>query len=139
MSTTSTSTPGVPTTQPACEITGPWNLELHLSGGFAGVERRLELDQSGAYEARDERSGRSAEGLVPADVLDEILGELPSLCSAPPQARPPTCADCFLYLLQGTINGTRIEMVFNDLNLAEHPAGALVGTLAGFLTRALGG
>lgn len=108
-----------------------------MTGGIAGVERDLALDQTGAYKAKDGQSGRSVEGVASPDVMDKILDELRSLCHVSESQRPRSCADCFLYSLQATLNGQDYQIVLNDLNLMDSPAGPLVATLGGYLGRVL--
>jgi len=43
-----------------------WHVSLHVSGGFAGVDRELELASTGALTARDRKRGTSATVQAPA-------------------------------------------------------------------------
>lgn len=120
-----------------CDTGGTWNLELAVTGGLVGVDQRLELDQTGAYRAIDQRDKTTLEGTLPSEAMTDVIGNLPSVCSTPSVTRPPACADCYTYSLQATLDGRQYEIALNDANLAQSAAGELVGLLSRLLSSAL--
>ena len=135
---TTGATPSVTPALATCEVSGPWQVELNVTGGFAGIERRVELDQTGRYEAKDEQSGQTVEGRAASDVMADVVGGLSSLCQAVNDSRPPVCADCFSYFLQAAIDGARYEVALSDANVTQSPAAPLIGVLVRLLQDALG-
>ncbi len=126
------------TPQPAsCDVGGTWDVELTVTGGFAGVERRIQVDDQGAYEAEDAQQAAKEEGMLSADEMEQLLGLLPSVCEPYEAARPPSCADCFNYALEATLEGSGYEFILNDLSLPDAPVGPLVGWLSSYLNTVL--
>jgi hypothetical protein len=113
-------------------------VELTVSGGFAGIEHKLEVDSSGAYEAEDLQSGAKVEGTLSAATTAQVEQGLSGICQAQASGRPPACADCFQYSLEVSVGGVTYQAVFNDLSLPESPVAPLVGTLTQILNEALG-
>ena len=122
-----------------CQIEGTWELDLAVTGGLAGVDRKLELDQTGKYEAADLRQDAKVEGNLAPELMGDVVGLLQGFCKSPETARPPACADCFLYSLQVTLQGVHFELELNDLNVMETPAGELVAFMSQLLNSALEG
>jgi len=121
----------------SCDVSDTWDVELTVTGGFAGVDRRLEVGDLGAYEAEDAQTASREEGVLSADETEQLLELLPSVCEPNDAARLPSCADCFNYSLQATLQGSPYELVLNDLNLPEAPVGPLVGWLSSYLNAVL--
>jgi len=121
----------------SCDVSGTWDVELNVTGGFAGVDRRLQVDDQGAYEAEDAQPASKEEGVLSADEMEQLLALLPSVCEPYEAARPPSCADCFNYFLEATLQGSAYEFILNDLSLAEAPVGPLVGWLSSYLNTVL--
>ena len=135
-STTAPSSRATP--QPSsCDVSGTWEVELSVTGGFAGVDRRLQVDDQGAYEAEDAQPASKEEGVLSADEMEQLLALLPSVCEPYEASRPPSCADCFNYFLEATLQGSAYEFILNDLSLAEAPVGPLVGWLSSYLNAVL--
>jgi len=121
----------------SCDVNGTWDVELSVSGGFAGVERSLHVDDQGAYVAEDAQLASKEEGVLSADEMEQLLGLLPSVCEPYEATRPPSCADCFNYSLQATLQDAAYAFVLNDVSLAEAPVGPLVGWLSSYLNAVL--
>jgi hypothetical protein len=122
----------------ACPVEGPWSIELVVSGGFAGVERKIEVDSSGEVQVEDLQTGEKVESTLPAETLQQIEDDLSGVCHASDAGRPPACADCFSYSLEVSIGGQAYHLVFNDLSLPESPAAALVQDLTRLITETIG-
>jgi hypothetical protein len=124
-------------TSVSCTVQAPWSVELIVTGGFAGVERKVEVDSSGAYQAKDLQTGASSEGTLSAEAVAQIQADLPAVCQAAEAGRPPACADCFQYLLGVRFASADYRIGFNDLSLPNNPAAPLVGDLTHVLNEAL--
>jgi hypothetical protein len=110
---------------------------LAVTGGFAGVDRKLELDQTGAYQAIDRQLKITLPGSFPPDMVADVAQRLPAVCVASGATRPPACADCFTYSLQANLESGHYELALNDANLAQAPAGELIGFLSRLLSSTL--
>jgi hypothetical protein len=108
-----------------------------MTGGLAGVDRELTLDQTGTYQAFDRRQNISQAGLFASDLMSEVIEQLPAVCAPRGDQRPPACADCFAYSLEVTLESGRYEVALNDANLGQAPAGGLVSLLSQWLGSAL--
>jgi hypothetical protein len=124
-------------TAPPCVIEPPWTVELVVSGGFAGIEHKLEIDSSGGYQAEDVQAGTKVEGSLSAEMLAMVEGQLPLVCQPSP-GRPPACADCLQYSIEVTSASGNYQVVLNDVSLAQSPMAPLVDTLAQVMKDALG-
>ena len=133
-----TPTKPVSPTEAACPVEQPWTIEFVVSGGFAGIEHRLEIDSTGAYQAQDAQTGTKVEGSLPAETMALLEAQLPALCGVGEAGRPPACADCFQYALEVTSGGATYSIVLNDVSLSQSTAAPLVGTLLQILNEALG-
>jgi len=120
-----------------CDADGPWELRLTVTGGLAGVERELTLDQSGAYQAFDRQGNIGQAGVFASDLMTEVVAQLPAACVHGGGQRPPACADCFTYALEVTLQSGRYQVLLNDANLGQVPAGGLVSLLSQLLGSAL--
>lgn len=121
-----------------CAVDEPWTIELTISGGLAGIEHKLEVDSSGAYEAEDLQSGAKVDGTLPAATVAELEALLPPLCQEPAGSRPPSCADCFTYRLEVTAGDFVYQATMNDLSLPDSTAAPLVAALNQILSTTLG-
>jgi hypothetical protein len=121
-----------------CPVDEPWRIEFTVSGGFAGIEHKLEVESSGAYQAENVQSGAKVEGTLPADIVADLEELLPVLCQATSSGRPPTCADCFQYSLEVETGNAVYRASLNDISLPESPASPLVGALMQILNETLG-
>ena len=136
--TAAAATHAVSATASTCTVEAPWSVELRISGGIAGIERKVEVDSSGKYEVEDLQTGEKVEGPLSPARMARVEEGLSGVCLAGDPGRPPACADCFTYSLEVTYGGTAFQAVYNDLSLAGSPMAPLVGTLNQILTESLG-
>ncbi len=127
--------PGSPTSE--CAVGETWTVGLSVTGGFAGVDQHLDLDQTGAYTAADLRQDRNVEGFLPPETVADVAELLPTVCDATGSERLPPCADCFTYSLEVLLNQSRYSFVANDVSLSESPAAELTGLMNQLLSSAL--
>ncbi len=116
-----------------------WQIQLRVSGGFAGIRRVLDVASTGQLTAVDEKTSRQISAQVPAKELSEINALLKTIQSYQLPSRPPPCPDCFNYALNVRLDGKPISVEFNDQNLSASGWAPLVGLLSDLLQRALDG
>lgn len=79
-----------------------WRIELAVSGGFAGVNKYVEVDSSGKARAMDRKRGLERESRATPPMitkLDQLVNELFSTPPSLEQKPKKRCYDCFEYRL----------------------------------------
>ena len=128
--------PAAPSQQPATAES--WQLSFQLSGGFAGVDQRLELASTGALRARDRRRAADVSARTPAtDVarITALLAELKSIDSR----GGGTCRDCLEYDIEIQTGGRSRVFHLQDTTLGNSGIEPLVKILTRLLDDALAG
>lgn len=113
-----------------------WSVKLTISGGIAGIQRNIQVNEEGKYKVTDERTGNTVEG----ELTGEQLTELEALVTAFEFSSPKTksvCADCFVYDLDIQSGGKKMLAQADDVNLGDSGMGALVEFLRGLMDTAL--
>ena len=114
-----------------------WNLSLHLTGGFAGFDRELQLASNGELTASDRKRNLRITAKAASADLDRIAALLDTAKSVQP-GRLTACSDCLQYVVE--IRSEKpIVWQLNDLNLHQSGLAELVGALTGLMNRALSG
>lgn len=115
----------------------PWRLEIHLSGGFAGLDRQLDLSSTGELKASD----RKRDTHVTARLSAEDIAQIGSLIPVTPAASASRtgCADCLLYDLTLHAHGQAVVLHLDDINLGRSGIEPLIRSLLTLLDRALTG
>lgn len=122
---------------PAAPSETAWNLEFSYTGGFAGFNRKMEVDSAGQATVTDIRTGETAQVQLSREQLTE-LRELAAQAVFQPGAKPGPCADCFVYTLKiepGT--GTPFTAQVDDTNLEASGLSALINYLREVMDNAL--
>ena len=119
-----------------------WHLTFHLSGGFAGLDRTLELASTGELHAADLRRGAKVTTKSPGTEVAQIESVIAKL--KPLDTLPETnCRDCLQYDIEVEMSSDPLVLHLNDVSLAgaaDKPLlEALVKTLTSLLDRALAG
>jgi len=116
--------------------TPPWTLSLHVSGGFAGVERTLQVSSAGDISAEDSKRAEPATARATTGELATIRSfvamEIPAR-----RARSGECRDCFRYALEIAANGRLSMFEFDDVTLTGSDIEPLVRVLMTMLNRTL--
>jgi len=112
-----------------------WHLSFHLSGGFAGIDRELQLDSTGKIGATDRRRSLSASSRASASELARVRQLLISWPA--PQLDDGGCRDCLIYEVHLTTGKRSLNARLNDVSLAASGLADLVETLKQVLTRTL--
>ena len=117
----------------------PWRLTLHVAGGFAGLDRTLELTSAGDTRAIDPRRGTPIASQAEATELAAIASLVTALKSTAPAQRNANCRDCLEYSLDIQRGGERLAFRLDDSNLPGSEAEPLVGAANTMLNRLLSG
>ena len=112
-----------------------WQLSFQLSGGFAGVDQRLELASTGSLTARDRRRDMAVAAKISSDDVARI-GALIADLKAVPAAGRSTCPDCLTYDLEIRTGGKSLVFRLNDGSLPNSGLEPLVQTLRSLLSGA---
>jgi hypothetical protein len=115
----------------------PWTLSLEVSGGFVGLDRRLDLASDGAATASDRRR-QIVRKLRATDTELKTIGALVAT-ARPLDARSKECRDCFQYELQLLSGRDTIVIRSDDVGLRGTDAEQLITALSRLLDRALAG
>ena len=107
----------------------PWDLSLTQSGGFAGVQLKVDVSSAGRLSAEDQRSGKKVSRQLDAATLEKLAGLAAAVAASTPQSPHSSCADCFLYDLQVTSGARTVHVQADDTTLAASGAQELVSLL----------
>ena len=113
-----------------------WQVTLQLMGGFAGIDRELELASTGELKVTDRRRGTERVGQASASELAQIASMVANLESVDP-ARESTCRDCLRYQLRIRLSKRSLFFTINDVTLAGSPLEPLANALTTVLSREL--
>lgn len=118
-----------------------WEIEYEVSGGIAGIERRLKLSGNGKIIAIDQKNKRSIEQQASPEQLTNIRNILVKTdFSRMPETRSKftsRCADCFQHRLSVIVEGQGHKVLFSDVSLRGSEYAPLIGLLASLLDQAL--
>lgn len=121
--------PNTPTPQPlatptgsssaACSPPSTWTIQYNRSGGFAGFDETLILDNDGSLSVQSERPFIDEQKTISADQVQAITGLLVQAC--PFEAGPTNgvCADCFFYNLNVQMDGRVYTVQASDVTLTK--------------------
>jgi hypothetical protein len=131
-------TRAAPSTAPSAQNPSfaPWNLTFHVTGGFAGLDRKLELASSGELTAMDRKRAMCVAAVAPASEVARIaslIADLPSVDSD----RRNDCRDCLQYDVEIHVQGRSLVSRLNDMSLAASGLDPLVTALTALLNRVL--
>jgi hypothetical protein len=113
-----------------------WQLTLQLTGGFAGVDRQLELASTGELKVTDRKRGTHAITQASASELTQISSMVADLKSID-AVRRSTCRDCIQYDLTIRLSGRTLVFSVNDVSVVGTPLEPLTRVLTGALNREL--
>lgn len=126
---------------PLAEKQKKWVIEYTISGGFAGIRRQLAINSSGHLTASDQKLRKNIEQQISQKQLAEIVNILVqynfSLSNDNISKLSNRCADCFVYTLNLTADGSKGKITVNDLSLKDSKYIALINLLSTMLEQAL--
>jgi hypothetical protein len=123
-------------TKPPASAPGDgWRLTFRLSGGFAGFDRKLELDNVGRVTATDRRIGTKTTKATAKELgaITSLIEDLKPMN----RSRDTGCRDCIQYSLAVLKNGQTTTLQFDDTALRDSKIQGLVEALTSLLNRAL--
>lgn len=113
-------------------------IELHVSGGFAGLNRFVEVKNNKKILVVDKKTKRKISGTVDPGLFAELVSSLPTTTVKQHKPLQPDCADCFYYQLKINRGNGKSEIVMlNSRTLAESPYKAGVSILQKIIKRQL--
>jgi hypothetical protein len=126
-----------PTTQ-ASTARAEWRVALRVSGGFAGVDKELQVASTGECIAIDRRRNLHVSGRSTPEEVNRIASLIDDAKShqAP---RRNDCRDCLLYDIELQTVGRPAGWQLNDVNLPTSGFEDLVKSLVAVMERAFSG
>ena len=106
-----------------------WHLQLHVSGGFAGEDYELALDNDGAWLYDDAARGKhERRSLVPEEIafIGNLVRDLPAENVI---LQSDHCADCFQYVVTLQRDGVTNEISVDSTTLHNSAVERLVTKL----------
>jgi hypothetical protein len=113
-----------------------WSLTMRVSGGFAGLNREMDLTSSGSATVTDLRWNRQVRQLVPSEELLEIDRLIAAAASVDAQDRT-SCRDCLSYSIDLRRKDQLLTIRANDESLSTSKMAALVLALSRLQNRLL--
>jgi len=116
---------GTPTSQSnsACSVPTNWAIAYSRSGGFAGFNESLTLDNGGNLKVQSERPPADMVKTISDDQVKMITDLLVQTCPFEVALDKGDCADCFVYDLDIQMDGLAYSVQASDVTLGEelHP------------------
>ena len=116
----------------SCSVPSEWTIRLNRSGGFAGINETMTLDNGGRLTVQSDRSSRDVQKTISKDQVNTIAGLLSQACPFEMKPNDAGCADCFLYKFDIQMNGQSYVLLATDVTLTDDLQ-PLVGTLTQIL------
>lgn len=112
---------GTPTSpsNSACSTPTNWTIQFNRSGGFAGFDESLTLDNGGNLTVQGERPAVNIEKTISDDQVKAITESLAQACPFIFPVNKDECADCFLYDLKVQMDGISYSVQATDMTVAE--------------------
>lgn len=116
---------GTPTSQlnTACSAPTNWTIQYNRSGGFAGFNESLTLDNGGNLKVQSERPPADVQQTISKERVKAITELLVQACPFDIAKDKGDCADCFFYDLNIEMDGHAYSVQASDVTLTEelHP------------------
>jgi len=107
-----------------------WAVELHVTGGFAGMRRSIYIGNNAKVIVKDARRKLYIERILTQTQLDEVAALLPQEQGKQQAPRGfNKCRDCFNYRLAYRNKGQSGRIKANDMSLAKTKDKALIHKL----------
>jgi len=118
-----------------------WQVELSVSGGFAGVTRHLRLDDQGHLRVTDRRGDVSRESQLDSDAIQSIAEAIQALDQTHKANKTNQlgnrCADCIVYQLLVKRDTRQTNYQMDSVSLSGTPQAELVKQLVDRMNQAL--
>lgn len=117
-------------------LSGSWTITLNHSGGIMGLSRSVEVDSTGIYTVKEDRTEQVFTGQLSKEELAELMNVVHSTSYAPEKA-PHGCADCFVYDLLILSEDGKFSAQVDDISIEGSGLSELVLLLRGIIEREL--
>jgi hypothetical protein len=115
-------------------LAGSWAITMTHSGGIMGLSRSVEVDSTGIYTVKEDRTDQEFTGQLSEEELADLMYVVNSTSYMPEKA-PHGCADCFIYDLTIMSDTGKFSAQVDDISIEESGLSALVMTLRGIIER----
>jgi hypothetical protein len=119
-------------THTAPELSDNWSVRMIQTGGFAGVNRAVEVLSDGSYTVYQQAGGEGIKGQLSETDLATLENLIANLEIANVRT-DSMCADCFEYNIEIQSGGRKMVLDLDDLTLPDSGAGELVTFLSGLM------
>ena len=116
----------------ACSSPSSWTIRFNLTGGFAGFNETLMLDNGGNLTVQSERPPVDVQKVVSEDQVAAFTKLLSQACPFDVIPDKGTCADCFVYDLEIQMDGQTYSVQASDVTLSGELQ-PLIGALSQLL------
>jgi hypothetical protein len=112
---------GTPTSQSnmACSVPTTWDIQYNRSGGFAGFNQSMTLDNGGNLTVKSERPAVDVQKTLSDEQVKDITELLVGACPFKTNVDKGNCADCFVYDLNVQMDGQVYSVHASDVTLSE--------------------
>lgn len=123
-----------PTKSGLPSLTGSWTIRMTHSGGIMGLSRSIEVDSTGIYTVKEDRTDQKFTGQLSKDELADLKILISDVTYIPEKA-PHICADCFIYDIQILSDDGKFSAQVDDLSIEGSGLSDLVMYLRGIIER----
>lgn len=117
-------------------LEGSWTIAMNHSGGIMGLSRSVEVDSTGIYTVKDDRTDQIFTGQLSEEELEDLTNVVNSTTYVL-EKKPRGCADCFIYDLQIVSDTGKFSAQVDDISIEGSGLSALVLLLRGIIEREL--
>jgi hypothetical protein len=117
-------------------LTGSWIITMNHSGGIMGLSRSVEVDSTGIYTVKDDRTEQEFTGQLSKEELEGLIDAVKATSYTAEKA-PHGCADCFIYDLQIVSDTGKFSAQVDDISIEGSGLSELILLLRGIIEREL--
>jgi hypothetical protein len=114
-----------------------WRITFFMSGGFAGIQRSVELSDDGVLRVEDRNTGRQVTTQISTADLEAIKTLLTQVQPVSSSPRFSNCRDCLYYEITVQRGNETFTAEMSDLDLDQSALSLLINTLARVQEQAL--
>jgi hypothetical protein len=103
----------------ACSVPTTWDIQYNRSGGFAGFNQSMTLDNGGNLTVKSERPAVDVQKTLSDEQVKDITELLVGACPFKTNVDKGNCADCFVYDLNVQMDGQVYSVQASDVTLSE--------------------